>query len=154
MKVLKIIGLVAVILFVVVFLVAKLNRITPLNLLDKEGYNSYSGIAIQGYDPVSYFVEGPKQGNEQYSMKWKNATWLFDSQENLNLFQTNPDRYAPQFGGYCSFAVTTGFTATIDPTSYTIHEDKLYLFNGEDLKINFMMDMDQSISTATEQWEK
>ncbi len=153
-KVLKITGIIIVLLSATVFILAKLNRVTPLRMLDKSTYNSYSGVAIKGYDPVSYFVESAKKGDSKFQTEWKGTKWQFSSEDNLNLFLSNPERYTPQFGGYCSFAVTTGFSATIDPTAYTIHDNKLYLFNGQDFKVNFMIDLEKSIETASTKWSE
>lgn len=155
MKVLKLIGLIFLLVLISVFIYAKLNHVTPLNMADKTSYNSYSGIAIKGYDPVAYFVESePLKGSEEFSTDWKGVEWQFASPENRDLFLSNPEKYAPQFGGYCAFAVTTGFTATIDPNAYLVNDGKLYLFNGEDLRINFMVEKDNSINTAHSKWEK
>ena len=140
------------IILAAIFVISKLNRITPLSLLDKNSYNAYSGVAIKGYDPVCYFVQGSRKGNIKFQTEWKGVTWWFDSQSNMDLFLSNPEHYSPQFGGYCAFAVITGFTATIDPTAYVIQDEKLYLFNGQDLKINFSVDLDQSIKTANKKW--
>ncbi|MFY0626231.1 MAG: YHS domain protein [Reichenbachiella sp.] len=154
MKVLRIIGLVAVLLALTVFIYAKLNHVNPLGMVDKSTYNSYSGIAIKGYDPVSYFMEVPTKGTETFTTEWKGVQWNFASLDNKELFLSNPEKYAPQFGGYCSFAVTTGFSATIDPAAYLIKDEKLYFFNGEDLRINFMIDTEKSINTAHSKWNE
>lgn len=59
------------------------------------------GIAIKGYDPVAYFTEGkPVKGNLQFTHEWKGAKWMFSSQEHLDLFAADPEKYAPQYGGY------------------------------------------------------
>ena len=59
------------------------------------------GIAIKGFDPVAYFTMGkPQKGTDQFAYKWKGAKWLFSSREHLDLFSSNPGKYAPQYGGY------------------------------------------------------
>jgi YHS domain-containing protein len=59
------------------------------------------GVAIKGYDPVAYFTEGrPVKGKSDYAYIWNDATWYFSSEENSDLFAANPERFAPQYGGY------------------------------------------------------
>lgn len=154
LSVIKVIVLIVVLIAASVYLYAKINHVKPLSMVDKSAFNTYSGVAIKGFDPVSYFVEGPKEGSAEYQIEWQGAKWQFASQENLELFLSNPDKYSPSFGGYCSFAVTTGFTATIDPQAYLIKDDRLYLFNGHDLKVSFMINTDKSIGTAQKNWKE
>lgn len=86
------------------------------------------GIAIDGMDSVAYFTMGkPVPGIAEYSSEWNGATWLFSSAENKATFDADPERWGPQYGGYCAFAVSKGGTATTIPESFTIHNDKLYL---------------------------
>lgn len=86
------------------------------------------GIAIQGYDPVAYFNQSkPVEGSAQFSHEWNDAVWHFANAENLAAFQAEPERYAPQFGGYCAFAVANGYTARTDPAAWHIEDGKLYL---------------------------
>ena len=68
--------------------------IAPINV-DKEG------IAMKGYDPVAYFtMASPVKGLKEFQFEWNNAKWLFANEEHLTMFQMNPDRFAPQYGGY------------------------------------------------------
>lgn len=84
--------------------------------------------AIKGYDPVAYFTQGgPAKGRGAHSHKWMGATWYFASAENMELFAADPEKYAPQYGGYCAYAVSQGYTAKIDPDAWKIVADKLYL---------------------------
>ncbi len=84
--------------------------------------------AIKGYDPVAYFTSGePIKGQETYSLNWKDAQWYFSSQENLDTFKADPEKYAPQFGGYCAYAVGNGYTYRSDPKAWKIVDNKLYL---------------------------
>lgn len=86
------------------------------------------GIALGGTDPVAYFIEGkPVEGRMDYTLDWNGATWVFSSKENMDLFTSAPEKYAPQFGGYCAYAVSRNYTAPTDPSAWTIHEGKLYL---------------------------
>ena len=135
MKALKITGIVVTILVIGIFVFAKTNHVAPLSMISSSEIDNYSGIAIKGYDPVSYFVSNQAlKGKETIKSEWRNAIWYFGSEENKNAFMSNPEKYAPQFGGYCSFAVNAGFSANADPTSFLIKDEKLYLFNGADVK--------------------
>ena len=87
--------------------------------------------AVGGYDAVSYFTGNPVKGDAKYFFQYKGATWFFSSQYNRNLFISEPTKYAPQYGGYCAWAVAMGKTAKGDPRHFSIVGDKLYLnFNG------------------------
>ncbi|MEM9046374.1 MAG: YHS domain-containing (seleno)protein, partial [Pseudomonadota bacterium] len=75
-------------------------------------YQSFLGTAIDGTDPVAYFTEGkPVEGTSDHVMEWNSATWYFASAENLAKFAADPAKYAPQYGGYCAWAVSQGYTA-------------------------------------------
>ncbi len=87
-------------------------------------------VAIHGYDTVAYFTEGkPMKGSADFSHAWQDARWQFASATNRDLFTADPDRYAPQYGGYCALGLSAGEYADIDPNAWTIVEDKLYLNN-------------------------
>lgn len=90
---------------------------------------TFSNKAIQGYDVVSYFQgDGvPVKGLDEFQMKWQGADWYFASAENLELFKADPVKYAPQYGGYCAWAVAQGKLAKGDATVYTVLNEKLYL---------------------------
>ena len=90
--------------------------------------NSTDGVAIKGYDPVAYFVAGkPTPGAEAHTYPWKGVTYRFASAENLERFKTDPERYVPQYGGYCAFAMSINRIADIDPARWAIVDGKLYL---------------------------
>ena len=90
------------------------------------------GFAARGYDVTAYFLQGkPVRGSKAYQLKYKGATWLFASPDSLAKFQANPAAYAPQFGGYCAWAVSQGYVAAGDPEQWKIVDGKLYLnFNA------------------------
>lgn len=110
------------------------------------------GFAINGYDPVTYIeMITAKEGSDEYSYDWMGATWKFISQENLDKFMASPDDYAPQYGGYCAYAVAKGYTATTEPDAFTVFEGKLYLNYSKRVEriwrqnmINFIEDGDQN----------
>ncbi|MGI9354410.1 MAG: YHS domain-containing (seleno)protein, partial [Rhizobiaceae bacterium] len=86
------------------------------------------GIAIDGTDPVSYFKQGrPLAGSADITFVWKGATWRFSSEENRKAFVASPEAYTPQYGGYCAYAVSEGYTASTVPEAWKIVDGKLYL---------------------------
>jgi len=90
--------------------------------------NARNGIAIHGYDPVAYFDVGrPTVGSEALAAQWMGATWRFASEANLSRFQSDPNRYAPRYGGFCAYAVSVNRVADIDPNRWEIVDDRLYL---------------------------
>ena len=92
---------------------------------------SRRGIAVDGYDLVSYHQSDPKEGNKNISYDYMDATYYFSSQENMTLFQTEPEKYLPEYGGFCAYAMLEGDKVNIDPESYKVVNGKLYLFyNG------------------------
>lgn len=95
---------------------------------EKPWFFSQSGGVIRGYDVVSYFTDGtPARGDASHAVMWKGATWLFSSAKNRSAFEMNPTAYAPQYGGYCAWAVSRGYTASVVPEAWRIVDDKLYL---------------------------
>ena len=92
-------------------------------------YNTKKGAVANGYDVVSYFSNKAVKGQKKISTKYDGVSFLFSSQENLNLFKKNPEKYIPQYGGYCAYAIgKTGEKVNIDPRTFEIRDGKLYLF--------------------------
>jgi YHS domain-containing protein len=88
-----------------------------------------SSLAIQGYDPVSYFLTKPVEGNAAIAYKYNGVTYHFNSQQNLDLFKKVPSKFEPQYGGWCAYAMgAKGEKVEIDPQTYKIVNGKLYLF--------------------------
>lgn len=94
------------------------------NNLDKHG------LAIDGYDPVSYFtLNKAVEGKKEFSITQNGATYFFATAQNRDVFKSNPARYIPQYGGWCAYAMgSTGEKVSIDPETYKIIDGKLYLF--------------------------
>ena len=87
-----------------------------------------SNVAIKGYDPVAYFDQSkPVKGSSKHKFEWMGAEWRFSSEKNRDAFAADPERWAPQYGGYCAWAVSQGYTAGIDPAAWTVVGEKLYL---------------------------
>ncbi len=89
---------------------------------------SKGGLAIGGYDPVAYFTESEaRKGSADHSLSWNGATWQFKSAANKALFEANPEKYAPQYGGYCAYAMASGDLVSINPKAWDVYKGKLYL---------------------------
>ena len=100
------------------------------------------GTAVEGTDVVAYFTQGrPVPGKREFSYEWKGATWRFASQEHRDLFAADPAKYAPQYGGYCAYAVSQGATAGIDPQAWKIHDGKLYLNLNQEIQKTWSQDI-------------
>ncbi len=129
----------------------------PINTLDKASLVSKfkpSGIAIRGYDTVAYFTEDkPVKGSNKFTSDWNGATWRFASQANLDLFESDPEKYAPQYGGYCAYGVAQGYLVKIDPDQWSIIDGKLYLnYNGK-FQRKWEKDIAGYIQTADNRFE-
>lgn len=112
-----------------------------------------NGVAIHGYDPVAYFTEGrPTLGNESFAYTWQGAEWHFATEENRRRFESEPERYAPQYGGYCAFAVSRGGTADIDPKAWRIVDDRLFLNLSPFVQRRFELRLNHNIEAADRQW--
>jgi len=113
------------------------------------------GLAIKGYDTVAYFTDGkPVEGSKEFETTWDGATWRFSSEANLESFESDPEKYAPQYGGYCAWAVSQGTTANIDPKSWTIVDGKLYLNYNEKIQKKWSSNRSALIKKADEEWGK
>ena len=141
--------------FAVLFTFLKVKRVSPLAWGHHHvNQPMFSNQAIDGYDVVAYFTQkAPLKGNESYSYEWKGANWSFASEENKKLFVENPEKYVPQYGGYCAFAVSKGFTASTDPTTFEIIEGKLYLFDSKDVKTEWMANLAENKKVCDANWE-
>src|SRR6188474_2563122 len=88
-----------------------------------------SRVALGGYDPVNYFAEGkPKKGVEQFSAIFEDATYWFKNAAHRQMFSTNPEKYAPQFSGFCAIDLSRGLKTEPDPEAWTIADGRLYVF--------------------------
>ena len=95
----------------------------------KKNYNIKKSIAIDGYDPVSYFDNKPTEGKEELEFNYKGITYLFVNVANLNKFKATPEKHEPAYGGWCAYAMgESGEKVKIDPETYKILDGKLYLF--------------------------
>lgn len=110
-------------------------------------------IAIKGYDPVSYFIDStPTQGSSNYTATYKNAIYQFSSAQNRDDFRANPEKFAPQFGGYCAFGVTKERKFDTDPTAWRIADGKLYLNLNKKVQKLWLKDVPGNITSADGIW--
>ena len=118
-------------------------------------HSNRQGLAIQGYDPVAYFAQQRAlPGDERWSYEWNGATWRFASQSHLETFVEDPERYAPQYGGYCAYAVSKGSTAKIDPEAWAVVEGKLYLNYNSKIQKKWNADIPGYIARADQNWPR
>ncbi len=115
----------------------------------------FSSAAVSGYDPVAYFTEGtPVKGSDAFTTEHQGADWYFSSAKNLAAFKANPNLYAPQYGGYCAWAVAMNTTAKGDPLQWHIQNDKLYLNVNAEIRAEWLADIDNMITRADTNWPK
>ena len=110
---------------------ALLAGLATLSLVARAGgvvSGADKGPALEGYDPVAYFTDQkPVAGDARFETQWRGATWRFASAEHRDLFANEPERYAPQYGGYCAYAMSNGGFSPGDAKRWRIVDDKLYL---------------------------
>ncbi len=111
------------------------------------------GAAIRGYDPVAYFTRGePVKGSRDFETEWNGAAWRFASAEHLELFLADPERYAPQYGGYCAWAVANNYTASTQPEAWSLHEDRLYLNYSLGVRSQWEQDIPGNVAKGDANW--
>jgi hypothetical protein len=114
-----------------------------------------SSTAVGGYDAVAYFTEGkPVPGRRDITFQWRGATWRFATAANRDLFAAKPEQYAPQFGGYCAWAVSEGYTAKGDPAHWKIVDGKLYLNYDASVQQRWEKDIPGHIAKGGRNWPK
>lgn len=117
--------------------------------------NAPGGVAISGYDPVAYFTENRAvEGSDAYTADHGGATYRFSTAANRDAFVADPDRYAPQYGGYCAYAVANGYTAKIDPEAYSVVDGKLYLNFSKSVRQRWSKDIPGHIASGDANWPK
>jgi YHS domain-containing protein len=142
-------------LSIILLAIAPLPRVSGAEAVPVDPVNKRDGIALKGYDPVAYFTSGrPTEGSAQYSMEWKGGIYRFSSPENLAAFRENPEKYAPQYGGYCAYAMSLDRIADIDPTKWAIIDGRLYLNNGFIAQSLWSFDKPGNIRKADDNWSR
>lgn len=127
----------------------------PAAATDPVNKTFFGDQAIKGYDAVAYHQEGKAvKGSKKISHTWQDANWLFSSAENRDLFAADPEAYAPQYGGYCAYAVSQGYTADIDPEAWKMIDGKLYLNYSAKIQQKWEQDTAGYIRDADSRWPK
>ena len=115
--------------------------------------NAADGIALKGYDAVAYFTTGePTPGVDGYTHRWKSVTYRFASAENRDRFTADPERYVPQYGGYCAYAMSIDRIADIDPSRWAIVDGKLYLNNNRLSQALWSVNKRGRIASGDQNW--
>ncbi|MEX1035276.1 MAG: YHS domain-containing (seleno)protein [Sneathiella sp.] len=138
----------------VAFFVAAFSfAMTQTAAAEKLYYSTLFGTAVDGYDVVAYFTEGkPVEGSSDHSVEWKGAEWHFANAEHKKMFEANPEKYAPQYGGYCAWAVSQGYAASTIPEAWSIVDSKLYLNYSKGVQTTWEEDIPGNIKQANNNW--
>jgi YHS domain-containing protein len=116
-------------------------------------YFEKDGVAIRGHDPVAYFKDGkPVKGSAEHRFEHKGSLFQFASKAHRDAFAAEPERYAPQYGGYCAFGMASGYKAAIDPAAFTVRDGKLYLNYNRDVQKQWSADIPGQVAKADRNW--
>jgi hypothetical protein len=119
------------------------------------GEPTMGDVAIKGYDTVAYFKDGKAlKGSESFTFQWHNMTWHFLTGENRDLFAATPEKYAPQYDGYCAWAMTESRKAVTDPEVWKIVNERLYLNCSRAAYGKWIRDIPGNIKKADTNWLK
>ena len=111
------------------------------------------GVAVGGFDVVSYHrMQNPVEGSSDLTHEWQGVTWRFADETNLRLFQGDPEKFAPKYGGYCAYALARGALAPTDPEAWTIYHGKLYLNFSKAVREKWLADVANHVATADNNW--
>ncbi len=112
-------------------------------------------VALQGYDPVSFFTDGkPVKGDPAITFDYHDAKYHFASEEHKEMFAADPDKYEPKFGGYCAYGVAVGGLYPIDVEAFNIYEGQLLLQKNKDVRDLFNKDPEKNYEKAVKNWPK
>ena len=124
----------------------------------RKNFNVKKNIALEGYDPVSYFSNKPKEGDDEITFTYKGLIYQFANSDNLSKFKSSPEKYEPAYGGWCAYAMgATGEKVKIDPETYKIIDGKLFLFYnfwGNNTLKDWNADEKALKSKADQNWRK
>jgi YHS domain-containing protein len=115
-------------------------------------------LVLKGYDPVAYFTESkPVKGDPKYAYDWDEGRYYFASAKHRDMFKGDPDKYAPQFGGYCTGSMARGVRNEGDPDGWTIRDGKLYVFGATRFKAIAESDpqfIPSRLDNASKHWQE
>ena len=116
-------------------------------------HKNSKGVAVEGYDVVAYFTQSkPVKGSAEFAHHWMGAEWWFASAQDRDQFAAAPEKYAPQYGGYCAYGVSQGHAVGIDPEAWRIVEGKLYLNYSKSVQKKWAEDVPGYINKANTNW--
>lgn len=116
-------------------------------------FTGKDGVAIKGYDPVAYFNQQKAvEGSDSYTTDWSGSKWKFVSQASLDSFKLAPEKYAPQYGGFCAYGTSENHLSPTDPKAWTVVDGKLYLNYNLDVKNLWIKDTSNRIKAADGFW--
>jgi YHS domain-containing protein len=132
-----------------------LLAVAPALALEPINRTFFGGLAVDGYDPVAYFTDGrPVEGRKEITYDWHGATWRFANAEHRELFVAAPEKYAPQYGGYCALAVAHAYTADADPLAWKIVDGRLFLNYDAKIQEKWLADYRNYIVAGDGNWPK
>jgi YHS domain-containing protein len=126
------------------------GKLTPVNAHALEGKSS---VMLKGHDVVAYFTQGKHaMGSAQFSSVYEGITYQFSSAEHKALFDKEPAKYQPQYGGYCANGIVYGIPWGGDADSWRMIDGKLYIFGGAGSRDGFLLDVPANIKLADKYW--
>ncbi|MCU4181761.1 YHS domain-containing (seleno)protein [Bosea sp. BH3] len=129
---------------------AQADTFRPVNTL-----GSPEGVAIRGYDPVAYFRDGgPRPGKPEFSATYGGAIWRFANSEHKALFEADPQRYLPAYGGFCAYGTSRGYLVQIEPDAWSIVDGRLYLNYDLGVRKTWLADTRRFIARANGNWPR
>ncbi|MEO8384115.1 MAG: YHS domain-containing (seleno)protein [Betaproteobacteria bacterium] len=135
-----------------ILLLAAFGVSVSFNTLAGE-FNESDGVAIKGFDPVAYVIDqAATQGVADYTSSYKGSVFRFKNAANRDAFIANPEKFAPQYHGYCAFGVSRGYKAATSPDAFSVIDGKLYLNYNAEVKTMWGKDVPGYISKADAQW--
>lgn len=109
---------------------------------------------ISGYDPVAYFIDGkPMKGSGYHVAEYQGVAYAFASKEHMQLFENNPEKYVPAYGGYCAYGVAVGKKFVSDPEAWKIVNRTLYLNLDKDIQSKWSQDIPGYIKKSEANWK-
>ena len=120
-----------------------------------QALNLKDGVALKGHDPVAYFTENrPVAGSRDFVHAWNGAEWRFASAANRDAFAREPEKYAPQYGGFCAYAAANGYRFDIEPEAFRVENGRLYLNANKSVQSRWLRDIPGYIAKADEAWPR
>ena len=110
------------------------------------------GVAIQGYDVLSYLEKRAEKGREEFSIEYGGIKWYFANSDHRDQFRQDPESFLPEYGGFCAYSVGRGYPATADPRAFSVDGHKLYLFFDRAVQTVWEQDQRRLVTSADRYW--